>query len=144
MFKKVKVSLMLKIVVMVFCLAAVTTYPALSADNHIITKPLEENQSITTHVNEIFKKSLISKPSTGYKWICLMPCNTNILVQTDNYKESPIKIYKTPPIVGGDLLRQTFEFEAKGKGTTTIEFILARPWDHNDYSKKITLTVVIE
>jgi len=70
-----------------------------------------------------FLVALASNPTTGYSWTASVS-NANVEDEGSAYQATPV----APHVVGAGG-QQIFSFEGSAKGTATITFSYARPWE---------------
>lgn len=107
-----------------------SSYYALSSRNTATA------DSIQVSENETFKITLDCNPCTGFQWH-LTSENATLLDST----ECTYQPYYKGVIGSGG--KETWLFKAKKKGTTSLTFKYARPWDTNSISTTKTVKVVI-
>ena len=96
-----------------------------------------DTSTIETTVGQDIVIALESNPTTGYTWRVAGRVDPAIvaLISSD-YEPSP----STALGSGG---RQRWTFRAVGRGTTTLRFDYARPWELTSPVKSTTFTLVV-
>ena len=84
------------------------------------------HMDISVAVDEAFKISLKSNPTTGFIWKLKTPPNLCIFLDTDNNGEFVVCENCIQEGSGG---KQIFDFAAKEKGTETLTFEYSQPWN---------------
>ena len=92
-----------------------------------------------TTVGKTFTIALDANATTGYNWSQTTK-DTNVVAYVDNAYTATAA---NPQIIGGSGA-VTFTFKAVGKGTTTISFAYARPWESVPAAQTRTITVTVK
>jgi inhibitor of cysteine peptidase len=127
---------MLAVVVTVVAVAAVIVTLVLtraSGGNKVTGDTFE------TTVGKTFTIALDANATTGYNWSQTTK-DTGVVAFVDN---AYLAEARDPQVVGGGGT-DTFTFKAVGKGTTTISFAYARPWESVPPAKTRTITVTVK
>ncbi len=96
----------------------------------------------TLRVDGELKVALAANPTTGYTWEVSGAPDPAVLEQMGEavYEASP-----TDTMVVGSGGVMTFEFQAVGAGTTTLELVYRRPWEDGvDPIETVTIDVTVE
>jgi inhibitor of cysteine peptidase len=84
----------------------------------------DNGRTVTLVKGGVLVVSLSSIPGTGFGWI-VSHIDASMLQQ----QGEPQLIHSAPPIPGSPA-QQVFRFSAIGRGSTTIELVYVRPWEH--------------
>src|SRR5664280_2539596 len=129
---------MLAIIVIVVVLAVAATAVTL-----VLTRAAQGNKvtgdTFETTVGKTFTVPLDANMSTGYNWTQTTK-DTNVVAYVDI---AYVATASSTQVVGGSGT-VTFTFKAIGKGTTTISFAYARPWESVPPSQTRTITVTVK
>ena len=128
---------MLFVVVTVVVIAVVAVVVTL-----VLTRASGKNKvtgdTFETTVGNTFTVALDANMSTGYNWTQTTK-DTNVVAYVDI---AYVATSSSTQVVGGSGT-VTFTFKAIGKGTTTISFAYARPWEKVPPSQTRTITVTV-
>ncbi len=95
--------------------------------------------ALDVSVNQILNIKLDSNPTTGYKWNLVTPPDERILKLLSSKYNAP---------TGGALGaggRETWQFQAVGRGTTALKLAYSRPFEPNTPpAKEFSLTVNVK
>ena len=128
---------MLAVIVIVVVLAVAAAVVTL-----VLTRATQGNKvtgdTFETTVGKTFTVALDANMSTGYNWTQTTK-DTNVVAYVDI---AYVATASSTQVVGGSGT-VTFTFKAIGKGTTTISFAYARPWESVPPSQTKTITVTV-
>jgi len=128
---------MLFVVVTVVVLAVAAAVVTL-----VLTRASGKNKvtgdTFETTTGKTFTIALDANATSGYNWSQTTK-DTNVVAYVDI---AYIAAASGPQVVGGSGT-VTFTFKAVGKGTTTISFAYARPWESVPPAQTRTITVTV-
>ncbi|HZL82097.1 MAG TPA: protease inhibitor I42 family protein [Candidatus Deferrimicrobium sp.] len=129
---------MLFVVVTVVVLAVAATVVTL-----VLTRTAQGNKvtgdTFETTTGKTFTIALDANATSGYNWSQTTK-DTNVVAYVDI---AYVATASSTQVVGGSGT-VTFTFKAVGKGTTTILFAYARPWESVPPSQTRTITVTVK
>ena len=91
-----------------------------------------------TTIEKTFTIALDANATSGYNWTQTTK-NTNVVAYVDI---AYVATVSSTQVAGGSGT-VTFTFKAIGKGTTTISFAYARPWESIPPSQTKTITITV-
>jgi inhibitor of cysteine peptidase len=104
--------------------------------SEIVVSESDRGRTISASLGDTIEVELPESPTTGFRWT-IAPFDTHVL----ELKSNEFLPNAGAGVGGGG--RRFVRLSAKGRGSTTLEFMLARPWETGAPRSVFTVTLSI-
>ncbi|RIE07392.1 protease inhibitor I42 family protein [Candidatus Cryosericum odellii] len=132
--KRKMLFVIVTVVILAVAVAVVTLVLTRASGKNKVT-----GDTFETTTGKTFTIALDANATSGYNWTQTTK-NTNVVEYVDI---AYVAVAPGAQVVGGSGT-VTFTFKAVGKGTTTISFAYARPWESVPPAQTRTITVTVK
>jgi inhibitor of cysteine peptidase len=104
--------------------------------SEILVNESDRGRTFSASLGDTIRVELPESPTTGFRW-SMAPFDSGILeLKADEFLPNG-----GAGVGGGG--RRVFRLAAKGRGNTTLDFMLARPWEAGAPRSRFTITLSI-